>query len=151
MLVARERQLQQQAREGSAAPWSAPSSKDDDWLPRSSHPQERLGHSWTGHRDPGCSSAGRAHAVAFPQRSVRPSALRRLLPGSLLPPVRVDKDGHEVAEVDEAECEALRRRSQSLPAGPPPLPLAYKGENYGTNQLLMPWQEKEVGLPSRLL
>ena len=120
-------------------------SGSEDWLPRSGHPQEQPGQSWAGHRDPGFSSAGRAVDVVFGSVAAGPASRNgRPLPGAQAPLLQVEKNGYISGEIDERRASELRAQPLPLPPGLPPLPPAYRGESYGTHQLHMSWEDKEV-------
>jgi hypothetical protein len=98
-----------------------------------------------GHRDPGFSSAGRAEGLSpFDEVAVSTQQRRRKkfeLPGLKEPPLRLDINGHSLGPVDEVSL----RDVMVVPVGEVDLlPPAYRGESYGTNQLHMSWEEKEV-------
>ena len=57
--------------------------------------------------------------------------------------MRVSSHGGLLGPVDEDDMKALRAQLDNVDI--PPLPQSFRGESYGTNQLLMSWQEKEVG------
>jgi hypothetical protein len=58
------------------------------------------------------------------------------------PALRVDSGGRKVGEVDVATCEEMLRMQQMPDL--PEFPKLYRGESYGSDQLDLVWEDKQV-------